>query len=123
MIRSLGWFLVVFFVSALAIRYGLIFGVPALAAVAGVVVVVVTLGMGIGRAPGRALLYELAAALLGGVALAVPSYFLTSGYPEARVLAATGAFLAGVIVVCILVDRAGPVVDQPERAHVESSKP
>lgn len=83
-IRSLGWFFVVFFVPALAIRYGLIFGLPALAAVAGVVLVVVTLVVGIGCAPGRALLGELTVALLGGVALAGLAYSLVSGYPEAR---------------------------------------
>jgi hypothetical protein len=105
LIRSLGWFLVLFFVPALAIRYGLIFGLPALGAVAGVVVVAVTLVVGIGRAPGRPLLLELGAALLGGVVLAGPAYLLASGYAEARVLAAAGGFLAGVIAVCAVVDR------------------
>ncbi|GAA4554602.1 hypothetical protein GCM10023192_89480 [Amycolatopsis samaneae] len=105
LIRSAEWLAVVFFVPALAIRYGLNFGLPALAVVAGVTVVVAALALGILRAPGRAPLGELAAALLAGVALAGPAYLLASGYPEARLLAAVMAFLAGVITVCAFADR------------------
>ncbi|MFE0027731.1 hypothetical protein [Amycolatopsis sp. NPDC059021] len=124
LIRSAAWLVVVFFVPALAIRYGLNFGLPALAAVAGVAIVVVALVAGIGRAPGRALLGELALALLGGVVLAGPAYFLAGGYPEARVFAAAMAFLAGMIAVCAFADRrAAPVADQFEGAHVESTEP
>ena len=124
LIRLVDWFFVVFFVPALAIRYGLIFGLPALAAVAGVVVGAVAIGLGLGRSPGRALLGELAVALLGGVVLAGLGYFLASGYPEARLLAAAAAFLVGMIAVCALVDRrASPTVDRPEGGHVESSEP
>ncbi|MFD9891967.1 hypothetical protein ACFWY9_21710 [Amycolatopsis sp. NPDC059027] len=117
LIRSAKWLAVVFFVPALAIRYGLNFGLPALATVAGVTVVVAALVLGTGRAPGRALLGELAAALLGGAVLAGPAYLLAGGYPEARLLAAATAFLAGVITVCAFVDRrAAPVADQLEGA-------
>jgi hypothetical protein len=110
LIGSLQWFFVVFFVPALAIRYGLIFGLPLLAAVAGVLLVVRAVHLGVGTAVSRALVVSLAAAVMVGVAAACLGYLAVGGYPEARVLIAAGTFLVAAIAVCAVADRreAGP---------------
>lgn len=105
LIDVLGWFLVVFFVPALAIRYGLIFGQPLLGAVAGLAVVVCAVFLGVGRAANRALLTELTVAVVVGAAAAGAALLAPGRYPEARVLAAAGAFLVAVIAVCAVGDR------------------
>jgi hypothetical protein len=105
LIGVLGWFLVVFFVPALAIRYGLNFGLPVLGAVAGLAVVAGALVVGVGRAAGKALLTELAVALVAGAAAACLAYVAVGGYSAARVLVAAGAFLVIVISVCLVGDR------------------
>lgn len=101
LIRSLGWFLALFFVPALAIRYGLNFGLPALSAVAGLVIV---LAAAI-RGWTRDLLVKLVMALAVGVVAAAAGYALTVGYPELRLLGAMGAFCVTVVGVTALLDR------------------
>jgi hypothetical protein len=105
LISSLGWFFALFFVPALSIRYGLIFGLPVLAAVAGVVVTATAVVHGVGRQPNPVLLGHLAVAVVAGLAATAVAYAVTGGYPEARVLAAAGAFFLTVTAACTMADR------------------
>jgi hypothetical protein len=107
LIRTLAWFLTYFAVSALAIRYGLIFGAPWVAMVAGVVVV--------GAAVFQALrkvrvttpwLVEMAGATAAGMVAAYFAYEVSAGYPELRLLLAVAAFCTVTVATCTIVDRA-----------------
>lgn len=100
-VASLGWFLVLFLVPALPLRYGLNFGVPVVSLLAGVLVVAVALWLGWVRAlTGRLLLVAV-----GGVVGAVLGYLVARGFPEARLLAAAGGFLAVGGLVGVTLDR------------------
>lgn len=105
LISSLGWFFALFFVPALSIRYGLIFGLPVLAAVTGVVVTGAAVVHAVGTRPNPALLGQLAAAAVAGLVACAAAYLVTGGHSEARVLAAAGAFCLTVTVVCVVADR------------------
>ncbi|WNV88323.1 hypothetical protein [Umezawaea sp. Da 62-37] len=98
---SLGWFLVLFLVPSLPLRYGVNFGTTAVSLAAGLVITVAALWLGWPRA----LLGRLAAAAAVGVGGAVAGYFLASGYHEARLLAAAAGFLLAGGAVCAAADR------------------
>ncbi|MEV0703400.1 hypothetical protein AB0I53_36555 [Saccharopolyspora sp. NPDC050389] len=108
---SLGWFLVFFFAPALPIRYGISFGTPMLSAAAGLVIIAAAVACGVHEAargsamPWRAWAVELALAAVAGAAAACAGFLVTGGYPEARLLAAAGAFFILVIAVCAALDR------------------
>lgn len=89
--RCLGWCLVLFLVPALPVRYGSAFGAAPVSALAGAVVVAVSVRRGGDRLP--ALRLAVIAGALGGAVgfAAVPDVL-----PEVRLLvAAVGAFLVG----------------------------
>jgi hypothetical protein len=106
-LRALGWFLSLFFVPALAIRYGLIFGAPVVAALAGLVVAAAAAGHALRPTPvpWRALLPRLAAAITLGGAAAGGGYMAAPGYPEARLLCAAGALCVVAVLAATALDR------------------
>jgi hypothetical protein len=96
---AVGWFLALFFVPALALRYGLGFGAAPVAAGAGLVIVVVAVGRGLRdvreQTPVRTSLLVgmlAAAAVGGGVGFAV-----AGGFPEVRLLAAAAVALGAAL--------------------------
>ncbi|TDD03717.1 hypothetical protein E1292_20600 [Nonomuraea deserti] len=112
--HSFGWFLVLFFVPALPIRYGLSLGAPHAAAGGAVLVVLVALVYGLrdvfAQATGRPVVWlsQLAvacAAGVGGVAAVTQAATPPAGHPEARLLWAAAAFFVCLVGVCGLFDR------------------
>ena len=99
--RSIGWFLVLFAVPSLPLRYGITFGLRPLALVAGAVLVLLALWLGWDRRRFRALGAAAAAALVAAVGGAL----VTPGYPEARLLAGGVAFVLAAGAACTVVDR------------------
>lgn len=97
---SLGWFLVLFFVPALPLRYGFNFGTTAVSLVAGAVIVAASLWHGWDRR----LIGSLAIAAGAGTIAAVAGYLLAHGYPEARLLAAAGGFVIAGAAACVILD-------------------
>lgn len=108
---SLGWFLVFFFAPALPIRYGISFGTPMLSAVGGLIIIAAAVACGVhetargSSVPWRVWAAELVLAVMLGAAAACAGFLAVGGYPEARLLAAAGAFFALVLAVCAAVDR------------------
>jgi hypothetical protein len=86
---ALGWFLVMFLVPALPLRYGFIFGAPYVSMLAGAVIAIAA----VWRGWDHRLLGRLAVAIVAGVVGAAVGYLLARGYPEARLLAAGIGFL------------------------------
>lgn len=109
--RSLEWFLVLFLVPALPLRYGFNFGTAVVSMLAGAVIVAAA----VWRGWDRRLLGRLAVAAAAGVVGATTGYLLARGYPEARLLAAAAGFLLAGAAVCTVLDRmprrAGELVD------------
>jgi hypothetical protein len=111
--RSFGRFLVLFFVPALPVRYGLGFGAPWLSAAAGLTIVVVAVWQGVretfARIPGRltAWILQMAVAVLAGLGGAALGALLPARFAEARLLWAAGAFFGCAVTACSLVDRFG----------------
>jgi hypothetical protein len=109
---SFGWFLVLFFIPALPVRYGLDFGARYVAVLAGLIVLAAAGGLGVrdafARSPGRAGLWlaQMGAATLAGVAAAIPVAIVTRGYPELRLLAAAAVFFTVAVLVCAAFDQA-----------------
>lgn len=103
--HCLSWFLTAFLVPSLPVRYGLAFGATAVSLLAGGLVVAVALWRGSEwREAGGLTLAVGAAALTGGVGLAVVPDRLAEG----RLLAAaSGAVLAGGAT-CLVIDRVRP---------------
>ena len=99
--RALGWFLVLFLVPALPLRYGFIFGTPYVSALAGAVIVAAA----VWRGWDHALFGRLGLAALAGIIGAAVGYLLAHGYPEARLLAAGVGFLVAGVGVCAVLDR------------------
>ncbi|GAA4633947.1 hypothetical protein GCM10023196_073530 [Actinoallomurus vinaceus] len=109
--RSFGWFLVLFFVPALPVRYGLNFGTADLSAGAGALIVVAAAWYGVRDAfaatPGdagawvRQMALSVAAGLCGGTA----GLLLPGGHTETRVLQGGAAFFVCAVAVCALLDR------------------
>jgi hypothetical protein len=123
--RLLGHWLVLFFVPALAVRYGVMFGTPLLAAVASLLLVAAAVfhatretlaaagarGEGATRGRRARLVGTLAAglggaALAGGVAAYVISRLTPASYYEATLLPCAAVFLVTAIVACGVLDRA-----------------
>jgi hypothetical protein len=113
---GLSWWLGLFLVPALAIRYELGFGSWMIAAGAGVLVIVVAAvgalrevagRLPVGRYPAvrRTWLIQLAAALLAGVAAAGAGLASAAAYPEARLLRAAVLFVLAATLVCAVSDR------------------
>jgi len=112
--RSFGWFLLLFFVPALPVRYGLNFGLRDLSVAASVVVITAAACCGAweaaARAPGRlgAWTGQMALTVLAGLGGACASLLLPASYAETRLLWAAAAFFLGAITACALLDRALP---------------
>lgn len=98
---SLGWFLVLFLVPALPLRYGLNFGAAVVSLVAGVLIVLAALWLGWPRD----LIGRLVLAAGVGVVGAVLGYLLAQGFPEAGLLAAAAGFLLAGGATCAAADR------------------
>jgi len=107
--RSFGWFLVLFFVPALPVRYAMNFGWRDAAALVSLVVLAAACGLGArgAFAPGRPWpwLAQMAASALAGLAAAIPAALLTTGLRETRLLWAAAAFFVTAVTVCGLIDR------------------
>jgi hypothetical protein len=120
-VAGLGWFAALLFVPALPLRYAIGFTAPLCAAGAAVIIAataaVLALRCGCRRMPSpwnnRAVagwLSLCAATALAGVAAALAGDLtVLSGYPESRVLLASGLFLAIVIPIAALLDRLIPL--------------
>lgn len=107
-IRTAGWFLAYFAVSALAIRYGMTFGAPLLAAVAGLVVTaaaVVRAGRETKVANRTVWTAQLVGSAAAGAAAAFLAHRVVSGYPEFRLLVAGAAFCLVAVTACAAIDR------------------
>jgi hypothetical protein len=110
---GLSWWLALFFVPALAIRYELGFGSPLGGACAGLLVVAVAAVAAFREVSGRLpsqlprpiWLGQLAGALLAGSLAALAGLAIPSGYPETRVLAAAVLFVLGATATCAATDR------------------
>jgi hypothetical protein len=109
--RSFGLLLVLFFVPALPIRYGLGFGTAPLSALAGLALVAVATWLGVretfARFPGRlsTWILQMAAGVIAGLGGATASVLLPARYAEARLLWAAAAFFVCAITACSLIDR------------------
>lgn len=126
--RLLTYWLVLFFVPALAVRYGVLFGTPwpaagaslLLAGAAAVQATRATLAAAArtdGNRPARSrgsLAARLGCAVAAGaVAAYLVSLLTPSGYYEATLLPCAAAFLVTVIVACGVLDKATPGVPMP----------
>ncbi|WP_420367067.1 hypothetical protein [Curtobacterium sp. L1-20] len=105
--RSIGWFLVLFAVPSLSLRYGITFGARPIALVTGAVLVMLSLWWGWDHRHIR----ELGVAASVAVLAATAGYFITPGYTEARLLAAAVAFVLTGGLTCVLLDRSRETAD------------
>jgi hypothetical protein len=125
---SFGWFLVLFFVPALPVRYGVDFGTRAVAVLAGVVVLVAGCARGVhdafARFPGKPgpWLAEMSVATLAGLMAAAPAVWLSRGYPETRLLWVAVAFFTVAVLVCAIVERFAPAAAHGRAAHQAPSQ-
>ncbi|MGH3373919.1 MAG: hypothetical protein ACRDP6_04175 [Actinoallomurus sp.] len=109
--RSFGWFLVLFFVPALPVRYGLGFGSRYVSAVAGLVVAGIAAWYGVretfARRPGSVVAWavRMGAAVAVGLCGAAAALVPPAGYAELRLLEVAGAFFVCAIAACALIDR------------------
>jgi hypothetical protein len=110
--RSFGWLLVVFFVPALPIRYGLLgFGSAYASVIGALVLITVAMAYGIRevftRTPGRpgTWLLQMLAALTAGLGGSAVSILLPADHTETSVLWAASAFFFCAIAACALIDR------------------
>jgi hypothetical protein len=100
-VGALGWFVALFAVPALPLRYGLTFGTQIAAVAAGSVIVVVSIVRGWDPRLRRALVVVLAAGVLGAVIGAL----VTAEITEVRLLAAAAGFVLATAIACALGDR------------------
>jgi hypothetical protein len=120
--NSFAWFLVLFFVPALPVRYGIDFGTRAVAELAGVLVVAAACVLGVrdafARYPGQPgpWLAQMGVTTVAGLAAGIPVAMVTRGYPEARLLFAAAAFFTVAVLVCAVLDR-GSRVEAGDRSH------
>jgi hypothetical protein len=111
---SFGWFLVLFFVPALPIRYGLNYGARDLAVAACLVLIVSAVACGaremLARAPGglASLAGQMTLSVLAGLLGGAASLLLPASYAEVRLLWAAAAFFGCAITACALLDRMLP---------------
>ncbi|MER5182769.1 hypothetical protein ABT009_31200 [Streptomyces sp. NPDC002896] len=106
--HALRHWLLLFFVPALAIRYGLLFGTPRLALAAGALTAVVASVRAARETQVGALRLATrvgCAVLAGAVAAALALRVTPPSYEEVALLSAMGAFLVTGVVVCGLLDR------------------
>ncbi|WP_131756201.1 hypothetical protein [Actinomadura fibrosa] len=109
--RSFGHLLVLFFVPALPIRYGLNFGTAPLSALASLALAAVATGLGVRetltRIPGRLTTWilQMAATVTAGLGGMTASILLPARYAEARLLWAAAAFFVCAVTTCSLIDR------------------
>ncbi|WP_433180572.1 hypothetical protein [Actinoallomurus sp. CA-150999] len=109
--RSFGWFLVLFFVPALPVRYGLNFGTAYLSAGAGALIVVAAAWYGVrdtfAVTPGDAGAWvrQMAVAVAAGVCGGAAGLLLPGGHTEMRVLQGGAAFFVCAVAACALLDR------------------
>jgi hypothetical protein len=109
--RSFGWFLVLFFVPALPVRYGLGFGTWYVSAAAALLIVTLAAWRGVretfARTPGGAATWiaQQAAALAAGLCGVAASLLLPAGHAETRLLQTAGAFFVCAVATCALIDR------------------
>lgn len=101
--RSLGWFLVLFAVPALAVRYGINFGLAPLSMVFGVAIV----GAALWRGWDRLLMPQFAVAAVAGMVGAAIGVVVVRGHPEAALLAAATGFVLLAGGACAMLDRRG----------------
>ncbi len=105
-IRMLSWFLAYFAVPALAIRYGLIFGAPWTAMIAGLAVIAAALTRTVREITVSARwALQMIGAAAAGVVAAYLGYRFSAGYPELRLLLAVTAFCAIAVTTCAGTDR------------------
>jgi hypothetical protein len=124
--RSFGWFLVLFFVPALPVRYGLNFGAREISVAAALVVIVAAAVCGAREALARALANpprqlavwtaQMALTVLAGLCGASASLLLPADYSETRLLWAAAAFFLCAITACACLDRALPTVPVTDNA-------
>ncbi|MBJ7288439.1 hypothetical protein [Williamsia sp.] len=98
---SLGWFLTVFAVPALAVRYGFNFGVAPLSMASGLLIV----GVALWRGWDRQMLPQLGIAAVTGSAGAAIGAAVAHGHPEATLLAAATGFVLLAGAACAVLDR------------------
>ena len=101
---ALGWFLVLFLVPALSLRYSLDLGFPAVAVVVVIAVLVASAWFGVRETPNspvRALAVAVGAGLLAGAI----GFAAIGGYLENRVLTSACAFFLVLVLACTLIDR------------------
>jgi hypothetical protein len=114
---SFGWFLVLFFVPALPVRYGIDFGTRAVAALAGLIVMAAACALGVrdafARSPGPAgrWLAQMSVTAIAGLAAALPVAALSAGYPETRLLLGAATFFTVAVLVCAMLDHRAVAAD------------
>jgi hypothetical protein len=108
---SFGWFLVLFLVPALPVRYSIDFGSRFVAVLAGLVILMIACVLGardaFALAPGfyGIWLAQMAIATTAGLAAGIPVAMMTSGYPETRLLLSAAALFTAAVVICAITDR------------------
>ncbi|GAA4486798.1 hypothetical protein GCM10023191_013720 [Actinoallomurus oryzae] len=108
--RSFGWFLVLFFVPALPVRYGLIAGSGHVSAAAGLVIVGAAAWYGVREAltrGGVSLLgwvVRMGATVAAGICGAAVALLAPTGHTELRLLEVAGAFFVCAVGACALLD-------------------
>lgn len=116
---SFGWFLVLFFVPSLPVRYGLGLGAAPLSAAAAAFLLAVACWYGareaLARAPGNLAAWaaQLAITLAAGLAGAAAARLLPARYAESRLLWAAAAFFLCALPVCALLGRVLPAARAP----------
>ncbi|MEH3155447.1 MAG: hypothetical protein PGN29_08890 [Gordonia paraffinivorans] len=100
-LSTLGWFVALFAVPALPLRYGLTFDAGMVSVACGSVLVVVSLVAGWDRRRGMALLGVLAAGVVGAALGAL----VTADITEIRLLSAAAGFVVAAGVACAIGDR------------------
>lgn len=109
--QSFGWLLVLFFLPALPIRYGLGFGTAYTSALGALTLLVFAVVAGVREAfalvSGRPGVWagQLAASAVVGVGGAVVALLLPGGHTETRLLWAAAGFFVCALVVCAAIDR------------------
>lgn len=100
-LAALGWFVALFAVPGLPLRYGLTFGAGITAVVCGSALVLVSVWLGWDRRRRRALLAVVAAGVVGAAVGAL----VTADISEVRLLTAAVGFVAAAAVACAVGDR------------------
>ncbi|MCW2932486.1 MAG: hypothetical protein JWM19_3448 [Actinomycetia bacterium] len=107
---AFGWFLVVFFVPALPIRYGLLEGQSSLSILAGTIVVLsaaILAARDAMRSPGFTWPHwagEMTAAIIAGALAALAARSIPGSHSESRILWMTSAFLLAATASCAVID-------------------